>query len=608
MPFFVVTYLTCGKVRGVKWGMRKGSLGVNVKKVIIGIMMLTMLEGIASKRSCYGAMINMDNLLGDDGMEDSEDGWSDDFYNNWDEDSENTWNEESDDNWNEDSEDDWSDDSYDEYDWNDVEEDEQQSSFTADDYYNYEDNSDSNEYESDEYYENLLSDADTDSDGFVTNGTILLAYEGKEKNITVPNHITRIYGFHNDSIQSITIPASVEELRNSIHCSNLKTVKFKKRDGKSLVIGNNCFKNMYSLKSITLPKETVDIGCSCFTELSDRINITVPDGITKIKDGCFNTDSSISVTKGEPTNPSVFRVILPDSVTEIEDSVFCDGFRIYVKVPNSLKKIGKNSLTNIAIVECEKGSYIEKYCKKNYIKYYYNDTKPLLKHKTLYIVKGYQEDIMFEDMGLGNVSFSVEDSSIVKVTESYDLKLFAKAKKEGKTKLTITVNKKKYVCNIVVLSVSKENRIKQIISNYTTSEMSNYEKAASLLDWMMSNVNYDWTYINEGKFATKYSSLTAEGALLGKRAICSGYARAYKELMDEVGIKCMIIEGTFLPTNLSHAWNLVKIGKQWTHIDATMYSGFESDSDVNMKTNYKWDHSKYPKATLSKSDWYYVIN
>lgn len=78
--------------------------------------------------------------------------------------------------------------------------------------------------------------------------------------------------------------------------------------------------------------------------------------------------------------------------------------------------------------------------------------------------------------------------------------------------------------------------------------------------------------------------------------------------MDEVGIKCMIIEGTFLPTNLSHAWNLVKNGKQWTHIDASMYSGFESDSDVNMKTNYKWDHSKYPKATLSKSDWYYVID
>lgn len=62
------------------------------------------------------------------------------------------------------------------------------------------------------------------------------------------------------------------------------------------------------------------------------------------------------------------------------------------------------------------------------------------------------------------------------------------------------------------------------------------------------------------------------GALINKRAVCEGYARACKYILDELGIPCIIACGTGenrSGVTESHAWNYVMLDGQWYALDVT---------------------------------------
>ena len=90
-----------------------------------------------------------------------------------------------------------------------------------------------------------------------------------------------------------------------------------------------------------------------------------------------------------------------------------------------------------------------------------------------------------------------------------------------------------------------------------------YEVALWLHDWLITHVNYDYTY----------SHFEAADALLRGSAVCLGYAEAYRMLLDEMGIESILVEGDVIKNGQidpdSHAWNLVRIRGQWTHVDCT---------------------------------------
>ncbi len=83
-------------------------------------------------------------------------------------------------------------------------------------------------------------------------------------------------------------------------------------------------------------------------------------------------------------------------------------------------------------------------------------------------------------------------------------------------------------------------------------------------DYLIDNIEYD---VEAGK-----NVYNVYGALVENRAVCEGYARTYKLLLDELGIPCVIACGT--GTNRSgetesHAWNYVQIDDKWYAIDVT---------------------------------------
>lgn len=63
----------------------------------------------------------------------------------------------------------------------------------------------------------------------------------------------------------------------------------------------------------------------------------------------------------------------------------------------------------------------------------------------------------------------------------------------------------------------------------------------------------------------------AFGALVQRRAVCTGYARAFALIMNELGI-----ENAFESTS-DHIWNRVRLGRSWKVVDVTWNDGTQSD-------------------------------
>ena len=83
-------------------------------------------------------------------------------------------------------------------------------------------------------------------------------------------------------------------------------------------------------------------------------------------------------------------------------------------------------------------------------------------------------------------------------------------------------------------------------------------------DYLVDTVEYDKT--------NGSSIYDTQGALINKKAVCEGYAKAFKYILDELGIPCIIVCGT--GTNKSgvtesHAWNYVQIDGKWYAMDVT---------------------------------------
>lgn len=107
------------------------------------------------------------------------------------------------------------------------------------------------------------------------------------------------------------------------------------------------------------------------------------------------------------------------------------------------------------------------------------------------------------------------------------------------------------------------------------SNMSDFEKEIAIHDKLVSKVKY---YEYEKISEIPNIKHTAYGALVEHEAVCDGYSKAFKILLDKVGIENIIALGILQEE--SHAWNIVKIGNDYYHTDVT--------SDVLKENNKRY--------------------
>lgn len=115
----------------------------------------------------------------------------------------------------------------------------------------------------------------------------------------------------------------------------------------------------------------------------------------------------------------------------------------------------------------------------------------------------------------------------------------------------------------VNIAIQKIESIKQQIKLKMYGSLDNQIKI--IHDYLIANTEYD----NELSSSSIY---TAYGALVEKKAVCEGYAKAFKYILDELEIPCVIACGLARNSNgrtESHAWNYVKIDGNWYAVDCT---------------------------------------
>ena len=112
-----------------------------------------------------------------------------------------------------------------------------------------------------------------------------------------------------------------------------------------------------------------------------------------------------------------------------------------------------------------------------------------------------------------------------------------------------------------------EDHIKtQLYIITSTLNGSTYDKAVQVHNYLIDSIEYD------SSGADSDISHTLYGALVNKYAVCDGYAKAFKFILDNIGISCVEICGTAQNSSgatESHAWNDVLIDGKWYAIDVT---------------------------------------
>ena len=110
------------------------------------------------------------------------------------------------------------------------------------------------------------------------------------------------------------------------------------------------------------------------------------------------------------------------------------------------------------------------------------------------------------------------------------------------------------------------NSIEQVKNTLVSRRTGNtYEDIKMIHDYLVDNIEYD-TSLSKDNIYDLY------GALVNRVAVCEGYARSFKYILDEMGVPCVLVIGTGTNSRGEterHAWNYVEIDGNWYAVDCT---------------------------------------
>lgn len=166
------------------------------------------------------------------------------------------------------------------------------------------------------------------------------------------------------------------------------------------------------------------------------------------------------------------------------------------------------------------------------------------------------------------------------------------------------------VDDIAIKNEELEQTINNMLKSSITEEMTEFEKEVAIHDALVKHVSY-YEYEDINKIPS--IKHTAYGALVQREAVCDGYSKAFKMLLEKAGIESIIASGS--TEEVAHAWNIVKLEDEYYHVDVTS-DKFEQDSkhvihayfnltDRDISKTHVIDNSfKLPECKSTKYDYY----
>ncbi len=148
----------------------------------------------------------------------------------------------------------------------------------------------------------------------------------------------------------------------------------------------------------------------------------------------------------------------------------------------------------------------------------------------------------------------------------------------------------------------QSNTVSETISEIEFDE----DTVKCVFKWIANNIRYDVKKLNaiksgslikkNSKFKTEeeYKEYLLRKVIKQKKGICEDYSLLFKSILDELGYESFVIEG-YTKTNgrvnrkIGHAWNAVKVNKEWRLYDLTWAAGVVEDGKRFVKNyNEQW--------------------
>ena len=196
----------------------------------------------------------------------------------------------------------------------------------------------------------------------------------------------------------------------------------------------------------------------------------------------------------------------------------------------------------------------------------------------------------------GDISFTV-DSSDVNIYESGDYKVIYSAVDSSGNEASVTVT-------ISVIELNTEvvyEMADRILEGITTPEMSLYDKARNIHNWIRWNIVY--SYSSE-------KTNTIDGAYAGfrtRQGDCFTFYAVAEVLLTRAEVPNMRV--TRIGGYTAHYWNLINVGTGWYHFDATptrervnnfMFTSVQAEEFTRqipqVPNYYVYDKSLYPRV------------
>ncbi len=139
-----------------------------------------------------------------------------------------------------------------------------------------------------------------------------------------------------------------------------------------------------------------------------------------------------------------------------------------------------------------------------------------------------------------------------------------------------------------------QNMLKKVSGSW-----SDYDRELAIHDWLCRNI----AYVDGDNAHNLY------GVFVEKKAVCEGYAKAMQYLLYQSGVSCLYVTGMSAVPNSArseaHAWNIVRINKEYYHVDVTwddqnnLFHAYMNLTDSQIKEDHTIDSDNYPLPTCN---------
>ncbi|MDE6035927.1 MAG: leucine-rich repeat protein [Ruminococcus sp.] len=348
-------------------------------------------------------------------------------------------------------------------------------------------------------------------------------------------------------------------------------------DGLHVMSIVNSFKMPKNIKSISIPDNVRFSGLWIFGFAgSDLEEITLPSYINALDDGLFKNCKNLRKINFRG-NPETFT---------IQNNTFSGCTSLdYIPYPESCTKvnIGKNAFENTGITDLkiDIDSTVGEYAFRNCL--YLSDVElnnavvntraffecPSLEEATIKGNSKLNEASFYDCNRLKNIN--VEDLSTPMtnaVSICPDLMTINNKKLFDDTTGDFTPDMKDFVSrnffgvdDVGFINMYVISQAEKIVSEVTNENMSDVQKIKAVHDWICENTVYD-----DGIGMDRKNHNDAS-VFMNDSTVCEGYARIANILFNTAGIESYYIESK------NHAWNIVKAGNNYFHVDTTWDDG-----------------------------------